>query len=168
MLKKTFRCAQGIGDVARWFVMRGSSGALIDKPVQAHNPSNESVVRVVEHADSAVARMAALEQELERIAGINAARGEPATVFILTRNRREKYLPGGLTQAVLDDLAARFEVACSRAPYCGFCGGRKPFSGITSARGGCNRIAIRRRAKHDDRFGTRWMNENGTCAVAEK
>ena len=109
MLKKTFRCAQGIADVARWFVMRSGPGALIDKPVQAHNPSKESVVRVVEHADSAVARMASLEQELERIAKVNAARVEPATVFILTRNRQEKHLPGGLTQAVIDDLTARFE-----------------------------------------------------------
>ncbi|KVK77173.1 UvrD-helicase domain-containing protein [Burkholderia sp. MSMB1498] len=109
MLNKTFRCAQGIADVARWFVMRGSSGALIDKPVRAHDPSKQSVVRVVEHADSAIARVDALEQELERIAKVNAARGKTATVFILTRNRQEKYLPEGLTQAVLDDLAARFE-----------------------------------------------------------
>lgn len=109
MLKKTFRCAQGIADVARWFVMRDSSGALIDKPVQAHNPSKDSVVRVIEHADSAVARIDALERELERIAQINAVHGKPATVFILTRNRLEKYLPEGLTQAVLDRLAIRFQ-----------------------------------------------------------
>lgn len=109
MLNKTFRCAQGIGDVARWFVMRGSAGALIDKPVRAHNPAKESVVRVVEHADSAVERIDALERELERIAQINAVHREPATVFILTRNRQEKHLPEGLTQAVLDDLKSRFQ-----------------------------------------------------------
>lgn len=109
MLKKTFRCAQGIADVARWFVMRGTSGTLIDKPVEAHNPAKESVVRVVEHADSAVARVDVLERELERIAEANAASGKTATVFILTRNRQERHLPEGLTQAVLDDLVTRFE-----------------------------------------------------------
>ena len=109
MLKKTFRGAQGIADVARWFVMRGGSGALIDKPVEAHNPEKESVVRVVEHADSASARVEALERELKRIAVANAASGRVATVFVLTRNRQEKHLPEGLTQALFDDLAARFE-----------------------------------------------------------
>lgn len=109
MLKKTFRCAQGIADVARWFVMRGSVGAHIDKPVEAHDPAKESVVRVVEHEDAAIARVDALEHELERIAELNSARGKAATVFILTRNRQEKHLPEGLTQAVLDDLAVRFE-----------------------------------------------------------
>lgn len=109
MLNKTFRCAQGIADVARWFVMRGSAGALIDKPVRAHNPAKESVVRVVEHADSAVERIDALERELERIAQINAVHRESATVFILTRNRQQKHLPEGLTQAVLDDLKSRFQ-----------------------------------------------------------
>ncbi|MFM0603395.1 3'-5' exonuclease [Paraburkholderia sediminicola] len=108
MLKKTFRCAQGIADVSLWFVMRGASGALIDKSVEARNPAIEGGVRVVEHEDSACARVEALQQELERIAKINAACGTTATVFILTRNRQEKHLPEGLTPAVFDDLTERF------------------------------------------------------------
>lgn len=111
MLKTTFRCAQGIADVARWFVMRGTSGTLIDKPVKARNSTIDEVVRVVEHEDSASARVEALQRELERIAEAEtlcSKAGEAATVFILTRNRQEKHLPEGLTQAVFDDLAERF------------------------------------------------------------
>ncbi|MCT7313278.1 UvrD-helicase domain-containing protein [Ralstonia sp. CHL-2022] len=110
-LKKTFRCAQGIANVARWFVMRDSNGAHIDKPVEAHNRSTDGVVRVVEHEDAATGRVNAMWRELERIADANSASGEigqVATVFILTRARKEKYFPKGLTLELFEEMATRF------------------------------------------------------------
>jgi len=110
-LKTTFRSAQGIADVARWFVMRTGEGTLIDKDVNAADPRVTNVIRVVEHGDSELDRVAALRLELERIGKIHqrrAGKGGPATVFLLTRNRRDNSLPEGLNEAMFLSLAAEF------------------------------------------------------------
>lgn len=112
MLERTFRCPQGIADVARWFVMEsGKNSVLIDKPVESNKPRKTAVVRVVEHGDSGDERLAALEDQLQRIVDLRSTCGEagtPATVFILTRNRQDTSLPEGITGREIHVLARRF------------------------------------------------------------
>lgn len=111
VLRKTFRCAQGIADVARWFVMRTAGRAHIDKAVEAVNPATHGVVQVIEHADDPGARVAAVRLELQRFA---AAQGEmkpgiATRVFILTRNRKDTKLPEGLDAKVIATMARHFK-----------------------------------------------------------
>jgi DNA helicase IV len=111
MLRKTFRCAQGIADVARWFVMQAGNSAHIDKEVVADNPEREGVVRVVEHTDDADARALAVHRELHRIIELNRDRPSSdvaITVFVLTRNRREEKLPLGLRDGALATMTEQY------------------------------------------------------------
>jgi len=110
MLKKTFRCPQGIANVARWFVMKGGGNTeLIDKPVSSNKAGKAGVVRVVEHGDSGDERWAALESQLDRIAQQHAGSGKAtADVFILMRNKKDASLPDGVNPENIECLAEQF------------------------------------------------------------
>jgi DNA helicase-4 len=110
-LNMTFRCAQGIADAARWFVMRTGRDVHIDKAVTAKNSATENVVRVVEHENSVDGRRLALEAELERIVGLHPAQDQskkPIEVFILTRNRKDTSLPAGFSEDYFEWLIQRY------------------------------------------------------------
>lgn len=111
MLKKTFRCPQGIADVARWFVMQnGTNTELIDKPVASNKVGKEGVVRVIEHADSSDDRWATLEAQMKRIAEQHAQSGKKeADVFILMRNKKDAALPDGINAWKVKRLAERYK-----------------------------------------------------------
>lgn len=111
ILQQTYRCPQGIADVARWFVMRGGANSdLIDKPVKSINPSCAKVIKVLEHEDSGDARYAALVATLERIASQRETHGdkEVSDVYILTRNKSAKSMPEGIDSSALNRLTRRF------------------------------------------------------------
>lgn len=104
-LGKTFRCPQGIADVAKGLVMQNTG--QIDKKVEAHDSTVRSTVRVIEHGPTAEERRGALEDQLHWIAE-QAQGGEATEVYILRRTTHDKTAPEGLDTIYLDDLAKRF------------------------------------------------------------
>lgn len=104
-LGKTFRCPQGIANVAKELVMQNAG--QIDKDVMAHDVTVRSTVRVVEHGPAAADRREALEDQLRWIA--TKGHDEDATsVYILRRTTNDKTAPDGLDTEYLEELAKRF------------------------------------------------------------
>lgn len=105
-LTRTFRCSQGIADVARDLVMRNPG--QIDKAVKALAPKVPHCVRVVHHADSPEERRAAIEKELDRMALLGQSLGiDKPTVQILRRTTTDKTVAEGADDTYLEDLAVR-------------------------------------------------------------
>lgn len=104
-LGKTFRCPQGIADVAKSLVMQNVG--QIDKEVVAHDSTVSGTVRVVEHGPAAEDRRDALVAQLHWIA--ERTQGTQATaVYILRRTTNDKTAPEGLDTEYLEELAQRF------------------------------------------------------------
>lgn len=106
-LTRTFRCSQGIADVARDLVMRNPG--QIDKAVKALAPRVPHCVRVVHHADTPERRRDAIEKELERMGLLGQSLGiDKPTVQILRRTTTDKTVAEGADDTYLKDLAVRY------------------------------------------------------------
>ncbi|EGR2739664.1 UvrD-helicase domain-containing protein [Vibrio parahaemolyticus] len=111
-LPETFRYPQGIGLVARESILINKD--QIKKPVKsALLPNTKDTIRIVEHSDSAEARLGALKKELDTIAGRpfdTQKKGEDKrhTVFILTRNRTGKTPPDGMQDTDLKLIISQY------------------------------------------------------------
>jgi len=112
-LNKTFRCAQGIADVARAVVMRNT--LQLDKEVVSHDASVLNTIRVTEHENNATARRGALIQEIDRIRleaphFIRKSKdaSERVSVQILRRTKPESTCPEGMDEAYLDGIQAMY------------------------------------------------------------
>jgi len=109
-LGTTYRCDQGIADVAKTFVMKGGHGLHINKSVTAISNTGGAVIHIVGHDDDGSSRIQALYAELGRIAQLpmimDDGKERAAKVFVLTRNRNS--LPEGLTIQTLKGLESRY------------------------------------------------------------
>lgn len=111
----TYRCAQGIANVAKAFVMARGEQVQINKSVRASFTLEGPVIRVVEHEDTASARVTALYDALDRLAGLpklvdQEGQERVAKVFVLTRNRKKMSLPEGIDPELLSvGLAKRYQ-----------------------------------------------------------
>jgi DNA helicase-4 len=104
-LSNTFRCCQGLADVARAVVLQNRG--QIDKPVQSQTSRQTAgTVRVVGHESDRLARTRTLESELRRIASLHT--GERAKVFVLTRYKDVAFVPEGLEEETVAHLARSF------------------------------------------------------------
>lgn len=105
-LTRTFRCSQGIADVARDLVMRNPG--QIDKAVKALAPKVTHCVRVVQHADTPEWRRDTIERELGRMKSLGQSLGiDKPTVQILRRTTTDKTVAEGADDTYLKDLAVR-------------------------------------------------------------
>jgi DNA helicase IV len=104
-LSKTFRCCQGLADVARAVVLQNRG--QIDKPVLSQTSYQTArTVRVIGHESDRLARTRTLESELQRIASLHTV--ERAKVFVLTRYKDAFFVAEGLEEETVAHLARSF------------------------------------------------------------
>jgi DNA helicase-4 len=103
-LSRTFRCAQGIADVARLMVLQGGRQADKPKAIIAESPVTKATVRIVGHGDDAQSRAATLTAELDRIAALGRVGARRPKVFVLTRTKKDTTVPEGLELETFGDL----------------------------------------------------------------
>lgn len=106
-LTKTFRCSQGIADVAKHLVMLNSG--QFNKEVKALPDRVHGSVRVVHHIDSAEERQATLRAELNNVVVVAQGLGLTLpTVQILRRTKHDATVPEGIHTDFLKGLIREY------------------------------------------------------------
>ncbi|MBU2719323.1 UvrD-helicase domain-containing protein, partial [Acidithiobacillus ferridurans] len=107
-LTKTFRCSQGIADVAKHLVMLNSG--QFNKEVKAQPDRVSGSVRVVHHIDNAGERQTKLRAELDNIVTIAQDLGlKLPTVQILRRTKHDATVPEGIQTDFMKGLVRDYK-----------------------------------------------------------
>jgi DNA helicase IV len=107
-LTKTFRCSQGIADVAKHLVMLNSG--QFNKEVKALPDRVPGAVRIVHHGDSAEERQATVRAELDNIIiTAQSLKLVHPTVQILRRTKHDATVPEGLNTDFLKGLSREYK-----------------------------------------------------------
>jgi len=107
-LTKSFRCSQGIADVAKHLVMLNSG--QFNKEVKALPDLVSGSVRVVHHIDTAEERQTTLRAELDNIVATAQDLGlKLPTVQILRRTKHDATVPEGIHTDFLNGLVREYK-----------------------------------------------------------